>query len=150
MPCCFLDIAAVCRLYPLSASYHVACFRPRSLMPLLHSRPFQSFPHLFVVSGFPVFPGSWFNPSWQHFHCAMPLLHGWSPSCRWQSISSVVHSFFGSEHFCRLIFRHAVLHSRTPSWRPQPTSSWIHDIPGSVPSSSGGAPRPDCRSYAAS
>jgi hypothetical protein len=39
----FLDVAAVCLLDPLSASYLVACFRPWSLMPLFHSRPFHSF-----------------------------------------------------------------------------------------------------------
>jgi hypothetical protein len=43
-----------------------------------------------------------------------------------------------------------LLHSGTPSCRRTPTFSWIHDFPRSFPSSSGGAPRPDCRPYAAS
>jgi hypothetical protein len=43
-----------------------------------------------------------------------------------------------------------LLHGGTPSCRRQPTSSWIHDIPGYFLSFSGGAPQPDCRLYAAS
>jgi hypothetical protein len=37
----FSDIATVCGLDPLTAYCFVACFRPRSLMPLLHSGPIQ-------------------------------------------------------------------------------------------------------------
>jgi hypothetical protein len=42
------------------------------------------------------------------------------------------------------------LHCGTPSCRRKLTSSWIHNFPGSFPSFSGGAPRPNCRPYAAS
>jgi hypothetical protein len=43
-----------------------------------------------------------------------------------------------------------LLHGGTPSCRRQPTSFGIHYFPGSFPSLSVGAPRPDSGPYAAS
>jgi hypothetical protein len=113
------------------------------------------------------------------FH-AFPASHPGRPSCRsfWcttvfdLSLESV---FFAPCHFCmvgqplagtqflpwsalsldlnipeEVLFFHTTFAQGTPSCRRQMTSSWIHDIPRSFPSSSGGAPQPDCRPYAAS
>jgi hypothetical protein len=77
-------------------------------------------------------------------------------SAWWVSLLPVPNSFrgrtfFGSEHSWRgSFFAMPLLHGRIPFCRRQLTSSWFHDIPGSFPSSSGGAPRPDCRPNAAS
>jgi hypothetical protein len=121
------------------------CFRPRSIMPLLHSWPFK---HIILdVRPFGVLGATL---SW-----SCPLRRATSARCI-ISLGATANSFRDSRlawiriFLVKFLFRHA-----TFGWRDtflQAAADFILDpvIPGSFPSASDGAPRPDSGPYAAS
>jgi hypothetical protein len=125
-----------CRLVPgffIRLLPRSCCLRPRSLMPLLHSGPFQRlFPN---VRPFRVFCTTL---SWSYLLRSCSLRP--ATSVLWvillpaAEIPSAVHNSPGSEFsWRRFSCALPLLHDRTPSCRRQPTSFGIDNFLGSVP-----------------
>jgi hypothetical protein len=126
------------------------CFWPRFLMTFLYSGPvkrlFSSVRPFWVVGAMSSFP-CLCSP------CSLPratfaqrvvLIPAAANSLR-------IHNFPGSQFsWRRFSCAMPLLHGGSSSCRRWSISFWIHNLPGSFPSASGGAPLPDSVPYAAS
>jgi hypothetical protein len=133
-------IMAVCHMSLIRILPRSCCIRPRFLMQFLHSWPlkrlFSSLRPFRVLGAMSSFP-CLCSP------CSLPRA---TFAQRVVLIPGAASSLRGLQFSCSM----PLLHGGSSSCRRRSISSWIHNLPGSIPSASGGAPRPDSGPYAAS
>jgi hypothetical protein len=91
----FLKVVSTFPVFPVIASSGLISSDIAAIHCLGPSLPF-CLHGVSVLSTSLAQPWPWSTYSWRCFSCAMPLLHGGTPSCRWQPTFSGIHNFLES------------------------------------------------------